>query len=212
MRILALCALVALATLGCWLPPLPPIPYPPTPTPTPSPLPTAEPSPSTSPTPVPSATPTPTLEPTAAPSATPTPTPVSSSCTCQVVCTLYWLGWNNRPGLPPNVVVGGNGSGDVTCRQAQHPGDQRGQPMDRSAGPKWCEPARDPVTFDVSVPGGVGWSVENDGYRIDLRNLKEGSYRIEAKPNPHAVYRNGTPVTLCGWGHGSQRTVLEFIL
>jgi hypothetical protein len=139
-----------------------------------------------------------------------TPAPRGGSCTCEVVCTVAFLGWNDRAGLPPNVVPGGRASVDVTCRQAQFEGDQRGQPVDRSSGPEWCEPARDPVEFVVSVPDGVRWGAENDGYRLDLSNLQAGGYRIEAQPNRHAVYRNGEPVKLCGWGHGSQRTVLEF--
>lgn len=136
--------------------------------------------------------------------ATPTPEgPRGSACTCQVICTAMHLGWNDNKGVPEHVVAGGHATVDITCRQAQSPGDQRGQPVDRSNGPLWCEPAKDPVAWSISVPAGVDYEVGGDGYRLDMKNLQAGDYRIKVTPRIGAVYKNGEPVRECGWGHNS---------
>lgn len=146
---------------------------------------------------------------------TPTPKPRDESCAayCQVACSVRFLGFNDNPGLPPNVVVGGHASADITCRQAQFPGDQRGQPADRSSGPEWCEPERDPVIWEYDIPAGVEVRVGNDGYRLDLSGLQAGSYSIRVKPREGALDRKGEPIQQCGWGHNSSvKTTLEWSL
>lgn len=150
--------------------------------------------------------PTPTV---AGPTPPPGGGPRGDRCTCQVACSVRILGWNDNAGLPPYIVPGGQFSADITCRQAQYPGDQRGQPVDRSNGPEWCEPSKNPVEFDISSP--TSYEVGNDGYRVDFHHIEAGAYRISVTPNPRAVYRNGEPITACGWGHNdSVKTVLEF--
>lgn len=163
----------------------------------------------------PQACPTPTV-PTPAP---PTPGPTTGeSCTmpdgtgCTVVCTVAFLGHNDRPGMPAGVEVGGSARLDITCRRATQPGDSRGQPVDRF-GPEHCEPSSNPVLWEYSVPGGVDVREFNDGYGLALDNLQAGTYRIEVKPKRDALDRKGQPITWCPWGHGSStRTVLEFSL
>lgn len=160
----------------------------------------------------PEATPTP-----AGPTPTPNPIPTTGeACVaadgsgCTVVCTVAFLGWNDRPGLPPGVEVGGEARLDVTCRRATQPGDSRGQPVDRF-GPEHCEPNGTPVLWIVHVPGSVNVREFNDGYGLALSDLQPGEYRIEVLPNKSALDRKGQPITWCGWGHGSStRTVLEF--
>ncbi len=152
------------------------------------------------------ATPTPM----ATPGPSPTPSNRTNHCTCQVICTARFLGWNDNQGLPPTAVIGGQASIDITCRQAQFPGDQRGQPVDRSNGPEWCEPRENPVLWDISTPG-VREHFGNDGYRLDLQDLQSGNYSIRVRPNPNAVYRNGEPIALCPWGHNdSVKDFVEF--
>lgn len=139
--------------------------------------------------------------------------PRGASCSCQVICTARFLGWNDREGIPPTTVIGGQASIDITCRQAQFPGDQRGQPVDRSSGPEWCEPSENPVLWDINIPGGVEAKVGGDGYRLDLKNLEAGSYSIRVRPNPNAVYKNGDSIQLCPWEHNdSVKDFVEFSL
>ena len=165
-------------------------------------------------------------EPTPAPTAGPPPPSTGESCVapdgsgCSLVCTVAFLGWNDREGIPPTVVVGGAARLDVTCRRATSHGDSRGQPVDRF-GPEHCEPDGDPVAWRVETPRGSWTSAErdrpswlrvfNDGYGLDLDDLQPGGYRIEVTMNRAARDRKGQPLTFCGWGHGSStRTVLEF--
>lgn len=158
-------------------------------------------------------------EPTPTPTGGPTPTPLPTtgeSCVaadgsgCTLVCTVAFLGWNDRPGLPPGVEVGGEARLDITCRRATQPGDSRGQPVDRF-GPEWCEPNNDPVTWIVSAPGGVGQREFNDGYGLALSNLQPGDYKVSVAPNKGALDRKGQPIQWCSWGHGSStKTAIEF--
>lgn len=160
------------------------------------------------------ATPTPTV---AGPTPTRAPTPITGeSCAtpdgigAQVVCTVAFLGWNDRAGIPPTVVVGGEAVLDITCRRSTSVGDGRGQPVDRF-GPEWCEPERDPVVWSIRTPGGVNVREFNDGYGLALDNLQAGSYRIEVAMRRDAMDRKGHPIVFAPWGHGSStRTVLEW--
>lgn len=166
---------------------------------TPTPRPTPEPT--SSPGPEPTATSVPTAVPTTSPTPVPTVAPTPASCPCLVICTVAFLGINDGP--PPPLEVNGEARLDITCRWATHNGDGRGQPCDRGAcGGRRCEVARNPVTWSIVTPGGVGQHFFNDGYGLRLSPLKAGDYRINVRPREGAENGEEETVVSCAWPHG----------
>lgn len=141
--------------------------------------------------------------PTPVPTAGPIPTPgAPSPCPCIVVDTVAFLGWNDRAGIPPTVVAGGEAVIDLTRRGARSPGDRRGAACDKAPWGCTCEAEGDPVDWHIEGPAG-GVHRINDGYGVRLSDLGVGSYRITTSPRP-VLNQRGEPVVMCPWPHGGE--------